>query len=463
MDIIRLVEQKVLLTVESILKVLDGEIDYLTLENEIKEQLDGLGCELLKEILEELDQKIYHSRARKNYWRVERRKDRKAILTPFGQLEYQRTYYKHKHNKQYSYLVDERAGITPHMRVGLNLKAELAEASAQGSYERATEQISRYNSALKVSKQTVATCVKEFKAKEIKPPPQKRKVEALYLEADEDHLKVRDKRGAQARLIYIHEGVEAGSRRKLKNIKHFTTVTKDPEQFWLEVCDYLDTHYHLETLKEIYLSGDGASWIRVGREYIPGVTFILDKFHLSKAILRATAHAPELKKKIFKGIGLLDQDRVLNCLYDAFSRANEEARRKRVRGTITYVYNNWDGIEAAVNHPHVGCSAEGHVSHVLAARMSSRPMAWSLKGAENMASMRAVKANGDSVSEHYLAAKNQKNPLIVELKEEIKNQLRHLKTRRLKGRENIGNVPIFKSGSNYTTVTLKAINERTVG
>jgi hypothetical protein len=462
MDVVRLAEAKILLVMEDILKLLEGEIDYLTIEKKLKEHLDALGCELLKEILEALDQKLYHSKTRKNNWKVERRNDQKTILTPFGQLEYQRTYYKHKSSKQYSYLVDEKVGITPHMRVGLNLKAELAEASANGSYARATEQISRHNSSLKLSKQTVSTCVKQFKAKDTASLEQKRKVDALYLEADEDHISVKGKKGAQARLIYIHEGVEEGPRRRLKNIKHFTTVIKTPEQFWLEVCDYLDTHYRLDSLKEIYLSGDGASWIRVGREYIPGATFILDKFHLSKAILRATAHAPELKRKIYKGIALLNQDKVLNNLYDAFNRAEGEARKKRVRNTITYVYNNWDGIEAAVKSPHVGCSAEGHVSHVLAARMSSRPMVWSIQGAEKMASMRAVQANGDSVSEHYLASQAPNTTLIVELKEEIKNQLGYLRKRRL-GKENISNVPLFNGGKNNTKVALKAMDERTVG
>ena len=44
------------------------------------------------------------------------------------------------------------------------------------------------------------------------------------------------------------------------------------------------------------------------------------------------------------------------------------------------------------------CSAEGHISHVLSARMSSRPMAWTRAGAERMAKLRAYfYNNGDFV------------------------------------------------------------------
>ena len=48
--------------------------------------------------------------------------------------------------------------------------------------------------------------------------------------------------------------------------------------------------------------------------------------------------------------------------------------------------------------------------------MSSRPMVWSKAGAEGMAQMRAVRARGESVKEHYLA-RQEEAPVIVELKQ----------------------------------------------
>lgn len=63
-----------------------------------------------------------------------------------------------------------------------------------------------------------------------------------------------EKRGgrkkAQARLIYVHEGVEKYPRRQLKNVKYFTTVNKKPEEFWLEVFDYIKAHLVLDCLNE---------------------------------------------------------------------------------------------------------------------------------------------------------------------------------------------------------------------
>ena len=150
--------------------------------------------------------------------------------------------------------------------------------------------------------------------------------------------------------------------------------------------------------------------------------FILDKFHLSKYIIKATAHAPDLRLSIYKEIWKLNKQAVLNHLQEALRLAEEASRKKRIKDTIRYIKNNWDGIEASVKNPQVGCSAEGHVSHILAARLSSRPMAWSLKGADNMASMRAVKANGESVYEHYLASK-EPVPIITDLNFKVIREL----------------------------------------
>ncbi|MTI96959.1 MAG: ISLre2 family transposase, partial [Firmicutes bacterium] len=388
-----------------------------------------------------------------------RKNDRKEILTPFGLLSYERSYYRHKESKNYCYLVDEKAGITPHSRVSESLKAVLSEACSGISYEKATLQVSRYNPELKVSKQTVSNCVKAFKAKPLTEPKEKRRVQELYIEADEDHLKVRGKRGAQARLIYIHEGVAEYPRRHLVNARYFTTVQKKPEEFWMELCDYIEAHYDLDNLSAIYLSGDGARWIRAGQGYIPGSTFILDKFHLAKSITQATAHAPELKKAVYRGIKQGNKQTVLQHLAEALELAETSPRQERVCATISYIDNNWDGIESATKYPHVGCSAEGHVSHILSARLSSRPMAWSRQGAENMASMRSVQANRESIRDHYLA-RQPAAPAIVELKTTVQKELKRLRKKAL-GKENHNNVPLYQGGSNFTRQALKGLNSIT--
>ena len=59
--------------------------------------------------------------------------------------------------------------------------------------------------------------------------------------------------------------------------------------------------------------------------------------------------------------------------------------------SLNYLNNNFEDIDLLAEY---GCSAEGHVSHVLSARMSSRPMAWGIAGADKMAKLRAFYFNG---------------------------------------------------------------------
>lgn len=46
---------------------------------------------------------------------------------------------------------------------------------------------------------------------------------------------------------------------------------------------------------------------------------------------------------------------------------------------------------------YAGCSAEGHVSHILSSRLSSRPLGWYRKGVDQMSRLRVFASNGGDV------------------------------------------------------------------
>ncbi len=462
MEIVQLVEKKVLQFAEIILIALEGGTDYQTLEKRLKAELDNLGVDILKVVLEAVDLKIKQERSMREGYRVVRSGDCKTLLTPFGELTYSRTYYRHQETREYAYLADQKAGITPHMRVEPTVKAELLEGAAHMSYERATLQQSQHAPEHKVSRQSVCTSVKAFKVLEPQPPLTKKQVKYLYIQADEDHIAIRSRRGSQARLIYIHEGYGKRPRRHLKNARYFTSVAQDPLEFWFEVCDYIARHYDLCYLEGVYISGDGASWIHTGLEAIPNATFILDRFHLAKYIITASAHVEGLKRKLFHHIRCLNKEKVMANLEKALELADSQARKERVRKTITYIKNNWEGIKAAIENPQITCSAEGHVSHILSARMSSRPMAWSLEGADKMASMLAVRANKESITNHYLSRWNENLP-VLEIAEEVQKQVQCLRAKIKAGKENLGNMPLTQSGMSLTREALQGLKGRQAG
>ncbi len=74
-----------------------------------------------------------------------------------------------------------------------------------------------------------------------------------------------------------------------------------------------------------------------------------------------------------------------------------ESSIKRKTQHMKYVKNQWKGIETNLEHKQkhqLGCTAEGHVSHILASRMSSRPQGWSREGLEGMTQLRVAISNG---------------------------------------------------------------------
>lgn len=76
------------------------------------------------------------SKYRKEKYYIQRRNDKKTLTTVFGEVNYKRTYYKHKKNKDYVYLSDQMIGIEPHNRMDLSYKVMLVEESMDSSYQK---------------------------------------------------------------------------------------------------------------------------------------------------------------------------------------------------------------------------------------------------------------------------------------------------------------------------------------
>ena len=72
-----------------------------------------------------------------------------------------------------------------------------------------------------------------------------------------------------------------------------------------------------------------------------------------------------------------------------------------------YVMRQWKGIEIYETDGKYlkGCSAEGHISHVYADRMSSRPRTWRDDGIDKMSRLRTFKSNGGNVYEELIKTK----------------------------------------------------------
>lgn len=439
---------------EDVLKMVKNGDGFESVVSKVKEQTDALGREICKQVFKALDESIYQDEKRKKDWYIERKSESKKIITQLGEIEYNRRYYKSRKGKGYRHLLDELLGIEAHERIDKRVRAELVEQAAIVSYEKAGEQACD----IKISRQTVMSSIRRLKELKVEALEDNRKqVETLYIDADEDHISLQNGSKAMPRLIYVHEGIMThGGRNKLVNPFYFASLGKKPEALWREVYEYIEDSYEIDNIKAIYISGDGAAWIKRGLEYFTNARFVLDRYHMNKYVTKATASNRKYSSKLWDALNSVDLGTLKEVMRDLYSETESERKRKEIQECMQYFKNNWNGIEIYQKEKEkiVGCSAEGHNSHILADRMSSRPKGWSVEGADKMARLRVFKANDGNV---YEFCKNQKKEkklydMSAKLLKDAKKKLKGRKTD-----ERIGNVEVFKIGR--LTGLYKALKE----
>ena len=153
----------------------------------------------------------------------------------------------------------------------------------------------------------------------------------------------------------------------------------------------------------MYIAGDGAPWIVAGCQVLEKSKFVLDKYHLGKYIHKATNHLEDsqddAKELIYGAINEKDLNGVMRLLQKCHASTNQEYKQKEIEECARYIKNNWLGIMVRIDDGGAvwGCSAEGHISHVLSARESSRPMGWSKTGVDQMSRLRDMTRNGKKI------------------------------------------------------------------
>ena len=440
--------------VEKIIESVEGNLEMVLKERKgisdfiinIKKTLDEVGTDLTSGVIEELDKRTKEDINRKQEWVVKSKDNAKSLGTIFGEVKYKRTYYENKRTGEYKYLSDEILGIQAHDKMDTSLKAKVIEGSIDSSYRKSGISASE---SIDLTGQTVMNTIRELGPVENNVMPIKEKnndIKLLYIEADEDHVALQTGKCIEPRLVYVHEGRKLISkdRYELINKRVFSGVYLSSENLWLEVADYIDEAYDTENIEKIYLSGDGASWIKQGIGWINKSEYVLDRFHLSKYVKKATAHLPHMTHPLWNYINRLEKENVKELFKIILESTKIDTKKESVKDARRYILNNWQGIKNQYNDDYIGCSAEGHISHILSDRLSSRPLGWCKEGVDQMARLRAFKTNGGNVYDLFNQRRKQ------QLKEEriLKLSKRNIDKKIITKTANeiIGNIPILSDG-----------------
>ena len=389
----------------------------------LTEELHNLGLRMIQESLEEMNTMLRNSQKRLQHWIVESH-DTKQLITTLGTVTFEKTLFTNRETGQSEYLLDRIVNLEKHERISEDALARMLKEAVQTSYRRGGEEMSLTTN---VQKQTVKNKIHALEfPKNTDKPERKKEVEYLYIEADEDHasLQFREKKGDLeenenhqknncliTKLVYVHEGIEKeapkSKRHKLVNPYYFcgTSHSEENTAFWDEVYEYINNHYDLDKVKKIYLNADGGAWIKSGMKRIAGITYVLDEFHLEKYLTKLTSHMKDSREDASDELRSAIRSKTKKDFEEIVERLEgcleNETGMRRISDAREYILSNWSAAKLRLRHQNGvrGSSTEGHVSHVLSSRMSSRPMGWSKTGATKMAKLRAYELNGGDMLE----------------------------------------------------------------
>jgi hypothetical protein len=455
-------------------KFIESPTNHAEFVSGVTEVVLQLGLDILSETFGDMDECLRDSGLRKRHWHIVKR-DETTLLTSLGNITYKKTLFQQKETKERCYLSDRMMGLSPHTRMTEDAEEKLLEEAVESSYRKGGFMTSMTDH---VSKQTAKNKIHALRFEEEEELIEKKKqVRILHINADEDHVSAQfwEKKGDLERLenankintltpklVYLYEDIISenedgnGKRHKLLNPYYFGGLREGKKNrvLWEEVQRYIEVHYDTEYLEKVYLCGDGAAWIKAGCEYVDKSIFVLDRFHLQKYINQSVAHLAEgqeeTKDAIFDCLSYEDQKGIRKIYRKLSEKAETEWKRIKLEKSRNYLLNNWKAI--MIYHSSgkeiLGCSAEGHVSHVYSSRMSSRPMGWSRIGADKMAQLRIYYYNKGNLLD---LVRKQKEP-VKEVETEIVYSCQEILTSE---RNKHGNVGKYVEKISRTLASLK--------
>ena len=455
--------------IEGILEALCEGMTCPDAEVMIKACCDELATSVYSAYIEEVDRQLHENPKAREGWNVVRT-DKRSISSLMGEVEFSRAYYRNKETGEHRYLSDDVCGITPHSRLTPAFRAKLVENAGKMAYG----DTGRRTGSCEVSDQTVMNSLRKLEfdpawVKGVVSAGKKRRVPVLYVEADEDHLSGnRNKRKRlEPKLVYVHEGrKKVGAKRyALTNPKYFGGVYNDSDQLWWAVHRYIEQTYDVSALRVVFVTGDGASWITLGTEFVENGVRLPDLFHLRKYVVAASHGDKALAGKLWRAVDAADRTQTVELLDEAESTVVTKGQAKSVATCRTYLDNMWGAIQNRRRYLReaVGCSAEGHVSHVYAARMSSRPTSWSETGADTMARLRVMMANGESISDHALRQATRSLEDIQIGRERVQEIRRGVRTK-VKAAEgylraHLGSMPVLRGKTSFTAMAVRGLRD----
>ncbi len=245
------------------LTMVDNSNKYFSLVSTIQEQTRNLILKVLVDTFEEIDNAYSMSHERKAKYYINKSKVRRTLVTPFGEITFNRNYYVSKLNKSKLFFIDYVFGLPKYdhydpivkgMAIDKAVSLDQAKAGRETGEQISTlKELCLDRKLLHISRQSIYNWLNEWKTpKSVYEPVDTPKT--LYVMADEKFLGCQDlENDIMAKCMIAFEGVEkvGKHRNALKNKTVKTVYGSNP---WEQFVDVLGQKYDFDKIENIFVS-----------------------------------------------------------------------------------------------------------------------------------------------------------------------------------------------------------------
>ena len=380
--------------------------NYVSILSNLDESLCVIAKECLVNLFESLDYYYSISRERKSKYEIKSHHPR-TILTIFGEITYNRTFYKSKLTGKNFCYVDRYLGLHKYDYFDPYLKAVVVEYAANNSYPKTAKYINELignrisidDKFKYLSRQTIRNIIMSAKFSKVKCEASLDTPSEIHIIADEKwiHTQNNDKQPVMEKSIVLFESID---NHKLINKQIFSSL----DHSFIDDClDYIYDKYDIDKINTIYCLGDGATWIKnlAWNFYFDKDTKVisgLDKFHFKQAL----HHICQDKnlEKILTGYVLNNKKKDFKLCCESLIYSYPH-RKDTIESKMTYILNNWFNINCLYKY-NLSCPMESQISHNIADLFTARPKAYSIKTIKQLTKLRMLYKNNQNIKKLYL-------------------------------------------------------------
>ena len=390
--------------------------NYIAILDTLDESLCKIAKESLVNIIESLDRGYKNSVERKHSYHIKSH-NKRTIMTIFGEITYRKTIYSHKYFNKFYCFIDDYLGLKKYDYFDPYIKSMVIKYASDNPYSKVAKIINdiifnriKLDEPFQyISKQTVRNIVlnepiSEPEINQLQTPND------LYIMADEKFVSTQNNNNSDVMVkeIVVFDGKTVKNNRTTLNNKY--SFASFNNSLLNKTLDYLYYVYDMDKIKNIYIMGDGANWIKNLKHYFKinnqtNVMFCLDKFHFKQAIHHITTD--NLLEKYLTDYVLHNMKNEFINVCDSLITSYPH-REETIQAKKDYILNNWQHINNLYNN-NLKCPMESQISHTLADLLTSRPKAYSLKTLEKILKLRLLYKNKHNIKMLYLNNYNNKN------------------------------------------------------